>query len=101
MYDYTACSDFRGREEEQPENSWLMTIPAKKFTEICNEFPVFRSFLILRGLQRRAFMKVKQKMIIDKLGIHNVQTRFKQIAKNNMYRLMTEKPNILKATDLE
>lgn len=67
MYDYIACSDFRGREEEQPENTQLMTIEATKFTEICNEFPVFRSFLIQRGLQRRAFMKVKQRIIIDKL----------------------------------
>jgi hypothetical protein len=52
MYDYIATSDFRGRDKDKEEtvNSWLMTIDANKFTEICNEFPVFRSFLIVRGL---------------------------------------------------
>jgi len=48
-----------------------MTIHAKKFTEICDEFPIFRSFLIVRGLQRRAFMKTKQKDLVVKLGIES------------------------------
>jgi len=78
-----------------------MTIAAKKFTEICDEFPIFRSFLIVRGLQRRAFMKAKQKEIVVKLGLESAQTRFKEIAKDNMNRLVNERPDLLKATDKE
>ena len=39
------------------DNTWCMTIKNGIFSEICDQFPDFRDFLIRRGLKRRAFLQ--------------------------------------------
>lgn len=39
-------------------------------------------------------------MIITRLGIESVQTRFKSICKDNMVRLMAERPELMKGSEI-
>ena len=42
VYNYIAHSDF--------DNTWCMTICSVKFYSLCQQFPHFRNFLLVRGL---------------------------------------------------
>jgi hypothetical protein len=50
MVDYVANVDSIHGTNTTDEDTWCMTISAKKFISLINQFPEFRSFLLTRGL---------------------------------------------------
>jgi hypothetical protein len=70
MYDYKATSDSpHNFNKTEGENTWCMTIEAKKFIQLADQFPEFRDFMLVRGLQRRAFLKWNEKDLIKRFGL--------------------------------
>lgn len=50
-------------------STWCMSIPAKKFQRVCDQFPTFRGFLINRGILRRSFFRKVERELLIKTGI--------------------------------
>ena len=74
VFDYVAHSDENDPDEEvqdinQAGNTWCLTIPDSKFLKLCDQFPKFRSYVLERGLARRAFLQYVQKDLISILDI--------------------------------
>jgi hypothetical protein len=85
MYDYIATSS-------NGSNTWCMSINGEKFLKLCNSFPDFRSFMLVRGMQRRAFLKKTEQELIDKLYLKDQYKRYKSALEHHYDLLMREKP---------
>lgn len=46
-----------------------MTISAIKFNLFCDEFPHFRAFLTVRGIQRRSHLKTIEQELLTMFGL--------------------------------
>lgn len=46
-----------GAVHAHPVDTWCMMIQAKAFLAISLQFPEFSSYMLIRGMQRRAFLK--------------------------------------------
>jgi len=57
MYDYIANCNMSGAVHAHPVDTWCMMIQAKAFLAISLQFPEFSSYMLIRGMQRRAFLK--------------------------------------------
>jgi hypothetical protein len=68
-----------------------MSIPAKKFYRVCDQFPVFRAYLINRGIQRRCFFRKVERDLLIRTGIvdKEVYEGKKKLSKKEVFKRMT------------
>ena len=92
MYDYKATSDTIVRNKTDGENTWCMTIDAKKFIQLSDQFPEFRNFMLVRGLQRRAFLKLHEKDLIKRFDLKNEAKKIKKDAMIDYEEMLRTKP---------
>ena len=79
-----------------------LTLSAKKFLKICQEFPSFHQFLCQRALQRRNFFRAEEEKLQDKIqkmmegGLNLVETATKLQQKQKKLKQKTEDQKIMK-----
>jgi hypothetical protein len=69
-----------------------MTLEAKKFIQLSDQFPDFRNFMLVRGLQRRAFLKLHERDLIKRFDLKKEHQRTKQSALIDYEQMIKEKP---------